>query len=59
MSHTYKNKTDRTLVLPNIGIVLADGEIKTDQVIENPNLELVTEAAPSQTPQTQPIKENE
>lgn len=43
MSHTYKNKTDRTLVLPDLGIVLAGGEIKTDKVIENPNLELVNE----------------
>ena len=43
MSHTYKNKTNLTLVLPDIGIVLAGGVIQTDKVIENPNLELVTE----------------
>lgn len=53
MSHTYKNKTDRTLVLPDLGIVVAGGEFTTDKVIENPNLQLVDRETPVPTTTTE------
>ena len=48
MSHTYKNKTNRTLVIPDVGIIVAGGQIETEKVLESPNLELVGGDTPEQ-----------
>ena len=42
MSHAYKNKTDKELMLPNIGVVPAGAEFTSSHIIENPNVESTT-----------------
>lgn len=53
----YKNKTDRVLVLPNIGVVAPNGEIESNVVIENPNIEPVSN--PNQQPALAGAENNE
>lgn len=43
MSYTYKNNTDNALELPNIGVVPAHAEFTSSRVIENPNIEVISE----------------
>ena len=40
---TYRNKTEKELFVPGVGIVPAGGTVKTAVKIENSNFELVTE----------------
>ena len=41
--NTYKNKTDRTLVLPGIGVIKPNGTIQSEKLIENPNIERISD----------------
>lgn len=43
MTYRYKNTTDHDLVLVGIGIVEAGKIIETDQIVENPNLQPVSD----------------
>lgn len=38
---TYKNTTKQDIALIGLGVVKAGGTIETDQVVENPNFQLV------------------
>jgi hypothetical protein len=49
MTHTYKNKTNLELVLPDIGTVPADAQFTSTRVIENPNIERVEEKSADNT----------
>lgn len=36
----YKNTTDQELALPGVGLIAPKAEFESDEVIENPNIEI-------------------
>jgi hypothetical protein len=52
MTHTYKNKTELELVIPDVGTVPASAVFSSSKVIENPNIERVEEQTPEKTEDT-------
>lgn len=38
----YRNTSENELIIPNVGVVKAKGEITSDIPLENPNLEVVS-----------------
>lgn len=53
MQYTYRTNGDVELVIPGFGVTV-NGQITSDQPIENPNLVLVTSEQPQTAPQTAP-----
>lgn len=53
--YTYKNKTTETLTIINVGVVEAGKTITTDQIIENPLLELTETEETEVTPTPAPV----
>lgn len=46
MPYKYKNKTNQNQIIPGVGQVEANGEIVSNQPIENPNFEFIDETGP-------------
>lgn len=50
--YSYRNTTDVPQMIPGVGTVGPDEVIKTDKILEGPNLELVGEKADKNQPTT-------
>lgn len=53
---TYRNRTDRDLVVMGVGRVKANGTIKTSKVVISPNLEIISKINLKLAPLKQPLK---
>jgi hypothetical protein len=53
MTHTYKNKTEQELVIPDVGTVPPLATFTSSKVIENPNIERVEAQLPEKTEESE------